>query len=303
MKKCRVELYIFEILRVDRRGGPLLLGSFNGRGGAIGALNTIFSDIGSHRKIEALGKTISVEFDNSTEQELTGTIRVGEYGYETSIVNIDSGGEAYRKKKNEANLEPFVFYIYAPPNGTQGLIMLPRYGADGVKTIVDGLVSPMFSADNPEYRLQIKAIVVSEYIRSIVDRGEIDEITIEKYEIPADIADRFSIRGIPSGKLRTTIKPDDKSLFNKDGIISVINGNAPLGSVFNLDDGGEIKITAKLKLDGSTRTININNPYKIHASYDITELVNEGLDGYPDKSSLLQHMKLIAKDIAQRAGL
>lgn len=304
MKKCCIEPYGFEIKKLGSPSTlPEKLGAFGGSHSAYDSFLKMLGDIGGHKKLDAYGKTVSVDFDVKNSTQIFGVIKIGEYGYQTDIIDADSGVTTYNKKKSEANPEPYCFYIAIPSSARQGFLMLPRYGGDGIKTIIGALLAGMFASDYQEYRLHINPIVAAEYIRDVFARGEIEEISFEKKEIPSDIADYFNGGGIIPGKCKIIVNPSDKSIFRKDGIVSILTNSTNIGTVFNVGDQDDVSIKVKIKIDGGDRTINLNNPNRMHASYDVTERVGVGVDGYPEPKSLLAEMEVIAADLASRVGI
>lgn len=304
MKKFCIEPYGIEIKRLGNPSGlPELLGAFGGKHNAQSAFVAMLKDIGNHKKLDGLAKTISVEFSEKNSNIIFGVMNVGEYGYESSIIDADSGITAYKKKKTDADSVPYSFYLALPPSSRQGFLMLPRYGGDGIRTVVGGLIAGMFSSDFPEYRLHIKPIVAAEYIRDVFNRGQIEEIAIEKNEIPSDIADIFGGKcGVP-GKVKIIVNPSDKKLFKKDGIVSILTNSSDIASVFNIQNQDQTEIKVKLQVDGGERTIRLNNPGRLHAYYDITDTVPIGFDGYPERVALIREMETLTRDLAARVGI
>ncbi len=123
-------------------------------------------------------------------RSISGIIETGEYGLESTLLDVDRGVEVYRRKTNEANMFPFYFLVDLPEGVDQGIVLLQRTGMYGIRHLLYGILDTKFDADFPEYRLRLHPIVENEEIEKY-QKGKIETIGFIAFQIPSDITDAF----------------------------------------------------------------------------------------------------------------
>jgi hypothetical protein len=135
-------------------------------------------------------------------------------------------------------------------------------------------------------------------------RGVVEEIIVEKHEIPADIADRFGGANKPQpGKFIYTVRPSDSKMFRRDGLLAFSRGEKPLSDAFTFDEHGFDVVKTKVSVGGELKTINLTKPESISSSFDITDDVKIGPKGFPTADSLKNEFCKIVTELAKRGGI
>ncbi|WP_156134136.1 hypothetical protein [Ensifer sp. ZNC0028] len=304
MKTCKVVAYLVEVRKLHAKSADnLKFGNFNGAETLRAALQKILGGYAKYSNLKLYEKTFKVDLHPANNGPLTGLFMSGDYGQAGDIVDTTSGSVAYKKKRTEALPEPFFFYMAVPDHEQRGVLCLQQAGLVGVKGLFETTVAGVFSQKYPEYRLHIRQMTVADMLSEYLKSGAVEEIIVEKHEIPSDIADRFGgVKKAYPGKFTYTIQAK-AGLFKKDGLIAFAKGQKELSDVFEFDDHGFDVVKTKIRIGNETKTLNLTRPDSISSSFDITGDVALGADGYPTVDSLKKEFEKIASDLAKRGGI
>ncbi|WP_027682392.1 hypothetical protein [Rhizobium leguminosarum] len=307
MASCRVVAYLVELRKLNARAADNLhFGSFNGPGSESlrTALQKILVKMSRYQKLAMHSQTYKFVPTWANTGPLTGKLFVGEFGQAADIIETANGKVAYQKKKTEALPHPYYFHLEVPDKETRGILCLQQTGLSGVKTLLETILVGIFEKQYPEYRLHVRSLTMTDTLVHYMKNGVIEEIIVEKHEIPADIADRFGgARKSYPGKFTYSIKPDKSSLFKRGGLIAFSKGQKTLDEVFEFGDLGFDVVKTKVRVGDELKTVNLTRPESINTSYDITDEVAVGADGYPTTASLKAEFTKIVQDLAKRGGI
>ncbi|MCV0396180.1 MAG: hypothetical protein K5872_04610 [Rhizobiaceae bacterium] len=303
MKRCSVAVYLVEVKELHGRTS-LKLGEFDGHSNLRDVVQKILARLGIYRKIDLYHKVFRVALDPiGNDGELTGLIHSGDYGLAADIINSDSGVVAYKKRKTDSLTDPFYFSLHLPPKETRGILCLQQFGLSGVKTLFENVLAGQFGRKYPNFRLHIRGLTMTDALVDYVKRGVVEELIVEKHEIPADIADHFGgVKKTYPGKFSYSIKPS-RGLFKKSGLLAFAKGEKELSDVFDFGEHGFDVVKTKIRVGDELKPVNLTKPDSISTTFDITGAVQAGQDGYPTKASLAKEFKKIATETAKRGGI
>lgn len=299
MKRWRVDAYLVEVRELHGRSN-LKFGQFDGSQSLRSVLKSILAKNHRHKNISHLQRSYKVKLDPSNIGALTGFFQYGEYGFASEIVDTNSGSVAHNKKKHESNLEPYYFHLEVPDHETRGILCVQQ----GIKSVFKLVVADEFGVLYPQFRMHVKNLAFADELKQYIKSGLIEEIIVEKHEIPADIADRFGGGSrVYQGKFSYSIEPKDKGLFKRGGLVAYLNGTKSIDEMFDLDDHEFDEVKAKVRIGRGVRTLNLTKQNPVSMSVDITDSVKIGPNGYPTAQSLKGEFKDIVSELAQRGGI
>ena len=306
MKACMLDAYLIQVRKVRTRKatGALEMGQFDGSTNLGDVLHQIGKKLGSYRKIDFLQRSFCIKNLKKSGDVITGILNVGEYGLACDVIDITDGTVKYSKKKHEIVPAPYFFMFVLPSKGKCGLLCLQRFGVNGVKGIMEWVFGGMFQKNFTDYTIDIMNVVPAELMREFVANGAVQEISVLKHEIPADIAQKFGgSHKRYEGIVEYTIRPRDKSLFKKSGLMTYVDGTKPLEQIFDFADFEYDTVKAKVDIGGRERIVDLTRPSRFNATFDVTDDVTEGKDGYPTVDSLEQVFFKMARSLGKRVGI
>jgi len=74
-------------------------------------------------------------------------------------------------------------------------------------------------------------------------------------------------------------------------------------SLYELENFDYDDIKAEVDLDGRKHTVSLSKPSKMRFSFDVTDDVSNGPDGYPRPSVLVNKAKELTKTLAKQANV
>nr|WP_314095176.1 hypothetical protein [uncultured Shinella sp.] len=304
MKRCKAVAYLIEVRKLNARSSHnLKFGNFDGSQALRPVLQKILQKYSSYKTLKLFEKIFKVSLDKSNSGALTGLIMSGDYGQAGEIIESTNGNVSHRKKKTESLTEPFYFYIAVPDKETRGIVILQQSGLQGVKGLFEATVVDVFEAQYPDYRLHVRQLTIADTLAEYLRTGSVEELIVEKHEIPADIADLYGgQKKTYPGTFTQSIK-STAGLFKKDGLIAFAKGKKKLEDVFEFDDHGFDVVKAKIRIGDELKSVNLTKPEAISMSVDITDDVTFGADGHPTRVSLKNEFDKVAADLAKRGGI
>jgi len=232
-------------------------------------------------------------------RQIEGLIEAGAYGSESDIRNLGRWGKvAYRKGTDDVDLHPFYFLFHIPEGRDLGYLVLQRTGVEGVQSLLAEALHDSFSQRFDHHRLQITSLI-QESVVDELNKGKASEVRFIRHELASDVAALIGPRTTvqQAGSMELVVR------LNADGglvsaIRQFISQSQEAGSVLELEETrfqyDDVKV--KTKLRGKERTVNLAEPNKIRASFDVTEEVSKGPSGHPRFQSISQVARSLLAD-------
>ena len=228
----------------------------------------------------------SLKRDNRT---LSGIIETGEYGIESTLLDVETGKEVHKRKTNEANMLPFYFLIDLPEGVDEGIILLQRTGMYGIRHILAGILDVMFDQRFPEYRLRFHSLVESKEIEKY-QKGKVETIRFISFKIPSDITDAFD-RGHKEalGHAELVVQAKRGSHLPINSTLSqFFSGKRELAKLVALKETNfrydDIKIRSRV--GRAARTMDLSDLKRLRGYHDISDEVDLDHSGHPKLSSI-----------------
>jgi hypothetical protein len=194
-----------------------------------------------------------------------------------------------------ATYEISVYLFDLPKGQTSGLIVLQRFKTFGIRKMLAGDFTKYFDQHYSNSSVHISPIAHPKVMAQF-EGGSTNKIRLRKFLIPQDICDQMKNGTKPTdgyveysiiAKKGKGFNLADKLFHRKDNQMLVID--APH---FKAE-----KTLVEVKMNGRTRTLDVADPTKVRAYFDITKEVNIADDGHPKFDSILKISQALLVDI------
>lgn len=277
------------------------LSDFDGEGGdVLDFLGTVLGGIKAKTLDQVeLQQAFSIPRLDKRNRTLSGIIETGRYGHESDLINVKTSKVVYQRKKTDAEMLPFYFYFEIPEGVEEGILILQRTSAFGIRKILAWVLKVAFEKQYPEYKLKIAPVVAESEVKKFI-KGKIQKIHLIKKTIPADIADSYD-KGHHEvhGTVELVIRASKRSTLPMNTWLSGIFQNRRPGGVFAVDeeDFAYDNVRAEVKIGHATRTVDAARPERIRSYFDVTDKVQIGPKGHPLYNSIQEQADKLAEEL------
>ena len=232
----------------------------------------------------------------------SGIVKTGEYGYETELLDSNSGQPTHRRSVSEAEMMPFYFLIFLPQNTDEGILILQRFKQYGIKTILEKDINDYISSQYNSLELQINPLVPSQLINEYLRNGRILKLRFIRFSFPPDIADAYDTQDHleEEGTTEYVISAKRRGSIPRrilEVILEVINGQRSSNEIIEIQDFRYDKVKVEVELNGNRRTIDLSDTNKLRAYIDISQSVRLGNDGHPLFESINEKAQELLQDL------
>lgn len=243
-------------------------------------------------------KAAKITSYRNQDRFIRGRLQVGDYGFESPIFNVETGARAYEKQKVDADLIPYYFAFYLPAGCDYGVALLQKMGAFGIKAIIGDLIKEPFKDFYENLTLNIRPLAPADAAKNAL-QYDIHEVRFIQHAIPADVADKFLRKRNPQGKITITVETSEDPMSKLNGLLGkLINGQSEIPDLLEFDDFTPDSLKAVIQMGDRQRIMEISERVRFRPSFDITEEVEIGNDGYAKFSSIDTICDGIADDLS-----
>jgi hypothetical protein len=292
MKSIMLAVYGVRVKAAHTRRDFEVLDSFSEKGSD---LFEVLCDILQARKAQVYRKqdtqqVLQVGKVNASKRHIEGLVQIGQYGSESEIRNLDHWTEvAYKKLVRDVDLQPFYFLFDIPEGKNLGLLLVQRTGVEGVQAVLDEALHESFVGDYPDHRLKMAQLVPDKLLRQLQSEDtKLTEIKFIRHDIARDITTVLGPAGTEqtAGTMELIVRPKQPVIAR--AFRQFVDRNRGTGSILELEETrfqyDNVKI--KVEIDGKERTMDLADPKKIRATFDITADVKFSPTGHPTFKSI-----------------
>lgn len=234
-----------------------------------------------------------------------GIIETGEYGYESSIYDVENNQETYRRKPNEAEMLPFFFVFCAPRNANEGIIGLLRVGQKGIQTNLYTAFYSYFAEKHRTFRIEINNLVPNNVIDQLLDKGFVRSIRLISYRIPQSVEEVFyEPQREVRGSIEVTLKAGRKEYIPAgQRLRELVSKERTITNFVEIPGFEPQEIKVDFDINGKKRSINLANIGSFRPDYDITDVIEIAPNGHPTFDSLDRATESIIRDTIVGMGL
>jgi hypothetical protein len=267
--------------------------------------DTLNIDEAHQKSIQFKSKTLTA---NSAKGIFSGIIESGDYGTESILVNRTTKKQVYTKKRDDIDIKPFYYLIWVPKIDNVAFIMLQRTGIYGINSIFTSTLRDYIISKHSSLMVDFAPFVSKQLAQTYLTNGALKQISLRRFNLPADVIEQLGLKEYDEEVLSVEIKiTSKKSGFSFGDRVGKFMDNKN-GKFFNIESlknlgmDGEHEEKVKVKLGGSTRTIDLSDTLEIRPYFDIDEQVEKDLaTGHPTFESINvianQYVEDIKKEI------
>lgn len=192
------------------------------------------------------------------------------------------------RTSEQADIMPFGFCIIVPAGNIDTcIVVVQTIGQFGIKFTLQKKIQEIIRAIEPDLFVSMGPVMPREYIQKYFDEGILQKISMIRYEIPEDMAERVGINyGVAATKEERIIhKPIGFMERRKNEIKEWMKGQRASTKIIQIEDFDYDILKFVFRLGNTEKTINLNNLDKIVITEDITEKV-QTVQGQPVFDSL-----------------
>jgi hypothetical protein len=241
---------------------------------------------------------------SSQSRMISGIIESGDYGYESTLYDIKSGEEQYKRKVDDTEIKPFYFLLYLPVKDNKGFLILQRFGIYGIHSIFSKHLTDYFKQKFSELQLDFNPFVSAQLAKLFLEKGNIKEFVLTRYNLPTDVIDRLGMYGHEEDimSIELTIKARKNKFLPLNNRVERFIKN-PNVSIFDLKEfeslgfDGEHKSKMVVSLGRNKRTVDLSDTANIRPYYDIDNEVQKDSSGHPVFESIDSIAKSLMTDL------
>lgn len=241
----------------------------------------------------------------SDDSKFYGIIETGEWGFESTLVDIDTKEVSYNRKATEAEMLPFFFVIGYPNKHKEGILILERFGTLGIRKALGDFINTEFQKENPEYIIDFNSLVMEEVADSYLREGRILKIHFISHKIPSDICDLVANGSEDSIAFSEYVVHAKKKSFlpiNAD-VIKMLGKGSRQRRVLELREFEFDSIKIKVERDGFTRTFDIEQVDKMRSYVNIDDKIDKDNTGHPTLETIKVEAFNLYAELERRLSL
>jgi hypothetical protein len=217
-----------------------------------------------------------------------GTVEVGDFGYRSRLMDVDSGKDTFARRPTDAELLPMFFLLNAPAKATRGIVILQKHGIRSSYSFMSQAFRNYFDQAYPDYRLELRSFVAQSTLNAFRE-GVVRRITLISTRLPEDIATQVKLKipeGVPVLFEQVIRFPSKRGVKMPDWIARHFRkGTAAAAGIRDLPLGADAaKVTVK-GFKGRDRTLELGSAEDMVPYVDVTDEVKVE-DGHPVYDSI-----------------
>jgi hypothetical protein len=295
--------YSIRIRERNNKDSFLDCNDFNGKNSLKAIMDELISSWKTIVKDDGNKQLFAVKNIDDGKEYTSGIIDTGEWGFESTLYDVNKNKVTHNRKNTEAEMIPF-FYLYGfPKKGDKGFLLLERFGNRGIRKILCEKISTEFRKKFPGLEIDFNAEIMEELAREYLENGRLIKIGFIKYSIPNDFADyvsegasdeiayaEYSIHAKRSGSI--PFKNEIKKMFGK---------KTELKRTLEIKSFDYDTVKMNLEINGQKRTLNIDDLGSIRSYINIDNEVEKKQDGHPEYDSILNIALELYGELVRRA--
>jgi len=301
-----VFLSSYTVRLIDRSTGQMLpIGNFLQGADLLAIFNQYLASLRANLSHDSEAqKLLSVLRYSTKGRNVSGIVETGDYGYESTLYDVQSHSIAHHRTVNEAEMLPFYFIIKLPQQEDEGILLLQRFGQFGIKsTFCDNFID-YFELYYPQIALVIYPLVPLDLITEYLTKGRVTKIRFIKFSIPSDMAD-FIEHGHDEedGQVEFVIKARRNGRIPiVDRLLDLVQRRGEVRSFYEIRDFEYDNVKVEIYINGRRRTIDLSHLERLKTYYDITEDIEIGTTGHPVFESIHEVASGLLNDLSTSIG-
>jgi len=266
--------------------------NFCGGNDVLQVLRVALNELGTRPSNNAQEKAhLSLEglADPTEKRVIEGTFRYGTYGFNLPVVSAATGNKEGQITSAQVVPHSFFFLFYAPLAKLECYLITQRFRNHGISTTLCYEINKKLKERFPQLVISTSKLVLESVWLDYLGEGEAKEFRMSKRIPPDDSAEQVDMKPniqfrevymsykIRSANLSEVLQKLRTKSITPKGVLEIIDPN----SDFNPGRGSLVIDSGRGK-----RTLDLADPLKMSAFYDITDNVTLTDDGTPNMGDI-----------------
>lgn len=289
---------------------PLALEHFDGKHSVkLEIIKTISDYVGKPQTVGDILRRLKIsEGFKQNGTTFHGIAEVGNFGFTSSLQDVKTGKENYKRKNTDAEMMPLYTRFSFPAGKEFALCAFQNFGEIGCKTLLTELLLDSFKNKFPQYSLRFAEAAPATLLNDLIDKTYISKLRFVHHGVPSDLANRYG--GEPLDPKAGHVELVIRAVRDNDlGIKKVVKGWLnqakfdPKGVIeFEGMRPHELKVVLRTP-EGREKTVRVSDLIKLRSRIDVTEDVEyDPATGHPKFDSISSQaadlLGILAGDLA-----
>lgn len=266
------------------------LNRFDGRRDFLDLLVSAFSELHSSTSgLDEGNRRLTVPGPLTVDQEnriIHGIVEVGGYGYGSSLRDIRSGEESYKRKPTDAEMVPLYIRIWTPLDQPYAIMALQNFGEVGCKTLLTTHLQSCWTAFAKNYSIRFREIVPPDALEKLLEGNQITKLRFVHHGVPQDIADSYGGNALDPrmGEVELVVSALRRSNLGATDFLKKIFRQPAFKQSDVVEFAGIEPQEVKVELmnnRGRKQTITFADVIHAHSRVDVSDRVSTTPDGHP----------------------
>ncbi len=219
--------------------------------------------------------------------QLCGLIQYGTFGFQSDLIDAETGEINYTRKIDEIEEIPLFFMFSIGENRDSALAAFQNFGSRSCIQMVLDELKREYETSTDKYFMTIQKLMPAEIIQNTYKNEPVKQITLLKRQDSDDIADTYWRRASPSSqKIKLSITA------TRGGSLGLLNELIPRTDEHRTSllsyAGIEFEAAkAEVMIAGKRRTVGLVGFDQNSGAIDITDQIIFGPNGHPTFDSIL----------------
>jgi len=278
-----------------------LLGNFTGPNDLLAVFNQYLANRqATYSHDTASQKLLRVLQFASQSRSISGVVETGEYGYESTLYDVQTAAVSYQRTTNDAEMLPFYFLAHVPAQRDEGVLLLERMGQLGIRKVFLGDFIDYFHQYHPSIDVEFNPLVPQQLVTQYLQGGRVTKLRFIRFSVPSDITDAYDRGGHEeeAGYIEFVVHARrNRRIPIISRIRDVVDGRRQVSNMIEIRGFEYDSVKVEIEMEGNRRTIDLSNLMKLRAQYDVTPDIQIGANGHPVFSSIDAVAKRLLEDL------
>ncbi len=234
--------------------------------------------------------------DNIVNEEMSGIINYGTYGFSSTLKDGVTKKQVFKRKANDIEEVPLFFKFWFPQNSDKGFVIFQSFQGRSCISLIMTQIRDQYAAISGDLRIGFSKLVPSMSARSAFGRSTVKRVTFVKKSAPSDRADSY-LGPTAADKVNYVLSfstPRRAGLGPFSGIYDKIHG-AQTG-VYVVHGLEFDQATAEVMVGEAKRRVGIFGDSADAGLIEVTDQIKRGADGHPTYKSIKGECDQILED-------
>lgn len=265
----------------------------------VGVSKFISRFVSDHSKIFQNDEFERAWFLEPKESDLgcsSGLIRYGTYGFESNIIDGNTGTEKYHRKLTDIEQIPLFYEFWCPIVSSFGFAVFQSFEGRSCVAMLTKQMKSEFEQINKGYILAFKKVMPDDAKGSVLGSAPVVRLRLIRKGASGDVVERYFHENAPqSVNLELIVKARRNGKLGKlEALFSTFKPGAE--SVLMYEGIQFERVSAEIRVGKRLRKIGVYGSEEDSGLIDLTDEIEKGVDGHPKFEAIREESKRLIDD-------